>query len=69
MNVAMNIEKLKYIYNKVKIKMHDLEIGEIIGDFYEIRKPLSQGSFGKVYLGKNIENGMKVAIKVEKPEM
>ena len=49
--------------------MHDLEIGELIGDFYEIKKPLSQGSFGKVYLGKNIETGMKVAIKVERPEM
>ncbi|CAD8102996.1 unnamed protein product [Paramecium sonneborni] len=49
--------------------MHDLQQGDLIGDIYKVKKLLSQGSFGKVYIGRNIESGMKVAIKVEKQEM
>ncbi|CAD8187350.1 unnamed protein product [Paramecium octaurelia] len=49
--------------------MQELQQGELIGEKYKVKKLLSQGSFGKVYLGRNIENGMKVAIKVEKQEM
>ncbi|CAD8195479.1 unnamed protein product [Paramecium pentaurelia] len=49
--------------------MNELQQGDLIGNIYKVKKLLSQGSFGKVYLGRNIESGMKVAIKVEKQEM
>ncbi|CAD8095179.1 unnamed protein product [Paramecium primaurelia] len=49
--------------------MYELQQGDMIGDIYKVKKLLSQGSFGKVYIGKNIESGMKVAIKVEKQEI
>ncbi len=31
---------------------------------FDITKPIGQGSFSKVYLGKNELTGMKVAVKV-----
>ncbi|CAK93795.1 unnamed protein product (macronuclear) [Paramecium tetraurelia] len=49
--------------------MYELQLGDLIGNVYKVKKLLSQGSFGRVYLGRNIESGMKVAIKVEKQEI
>ncbi|CAD8045667.1 unnamed protein product [Paramecium sonneborni] len=49
--------------------MEELQKGEIIAEEYEIINKLSQGSFGKVYLGKSRLNKIEVAIKVEKNEV
>ncbi|CAK93594.1 unnamed protein product (macronuclear) [Paramecium tetraurelia] len=49
--------------------MQGLQQGDLIGKTHKVKKPLSRVSFCKVYLGRNIENGMKVAIKVEREEM
>ncbi|EDV92678.1 GH18700 [Drosophila grimshawi] len=39
---------------------------KIIGAKYQLIRMIAGGSFGDVYLGKNIESGVKVAIKIEK---
>lgn len=41
----------------------------MIANDYEILKLLSEGSFGKVYLGRSVSNNVDVAIKVEKNEV
>ncbi|CAD8194768.1 unnamed protein product [Paramecium pentaurelia] len=49
--------------------MSDIQQGQIVANLYKVLKLLSQGSFGKVYLGKNLKTGESVAIKVEKQQM
>jgi serine/threonine protein kinase len=49
--------------------MDNFKQGYIIAEEYEIVTPLSQGSFGRVFLGRSKTKNMNVAIKVEKNEM
>ncbi|CAD8137442.1 unnamed protein product [Paramecium pentaurelia] len=49
--------------------MEELKKGDIIAEEYEIVNLLSQGSFGKVFLGKSRSKKIEVAIKVEKNEV
>ncbi|CAD8176568.1 unnamed protein product [Paramecium pentaurelia] len=49
--------------------MQDFKPGDIIAQDYQILSLLSQGSFGKVYLGRSQSMNLKVAIKVEKSEV
>lgn len=51
------------------MQIYEFQKGDIIDNKYEILKLLSQGSFGKVYVGKCLVSKVKVAIKVEKIEM
>lgn len=37
----------------------------VVGEKYQIERKLGGGSFGDVFLGKNIEDGCRVAIKLE----
>jgi hypothetical protein len=38
--------------------------GDLVGQF-EIKKRISKGTFGELYVGRDIYNGMKYAIKVQ----
>jgi hypothetical protein len=38
--------------------------GDLV-DQYEIKKRISKGTFGELYVGRDIYNGMKYAIKVQ----
>ncbi|CAM8966954.1 unnamed protein product [Rhodiola kirilowii] len=37
----------------------------VIGDEFKLGRKIGSGSFGEVYLGVNVKNGMEVAIKLE----
>jgi tRNA A-37 threonylcarbamoyl transferase component Bud32 len=47
----------------------DISAGDIIGDRYKVLAHVSSGAMGKVYLAENLAIGLKVAIKLLKPEL
>ena len=55
-NIITNPEKLKLIAN-------DCFLPEFDTDDYEYIEPIGEGSFGKIYSVKNIDNGNKYALK------
>src|SRR5260370_19056601 len=47
----------------------DINAGDIVGDRYRIVAHVGGGAMGKVYLAENLAIGLKVAIKLLKPEL
>ncbi|HEX8954225.1 MAG TPA: serine/threonine-protein kinase, partial [Polyangia bacterium] len=46
-----------------------VDIGDIVGDRYKVVRPIGHGAMGKVFLAENQAIGLKVAIKLLKPEL
>ncbi len=46
-----------------------VDTGDIIGERYKIVRPIGHGAMGKVFLAENTAIGLKVAIKLLKPEL
>jgi tRNA A-37 threonylcarbamoyl transferase component Bud32 len=47
----------------------EVEIGDLIGDRYRVVRPIGHGAMGKVFLAENQTIGLRVAIKLLKPEL
>jgi hypothetical protein len=47
----------------------DISVGDVVGDRYRIVAHVGGGAMGKVYLAENLAIGLKVAIKLLKPEL
>ena len=48
---------------------HQVEIGDVLGERYRILEPIGHGAMGKVFLAENIAIGLRVAVKLLKPEL
>jgi tRNA A-37 threonylcarbamoyl transferase component Bud32 len=46
-----------------------VEIGDIVGERYRVVRPIGHGAMGKVFLAENQAIGLRVAIKLLKPEL
>jgi predicted Ser/Thr protein kinase len=46
-----------------------VEVGDIVGERYRVVRPLGHGAMGKVFLAENQAIGLRVAIKLLKPEL
>ncbi len=46
-----------------------VEVGDIVGERYKVVRPIGHGAMGKVYLAENQAIGLRVAIKLLKPEL
>ncbi|HEY2744760.1 MAG TPA: serine/threonine-protein kinase [Polyangia bacterium] len=46
-----------------------VEVGDIVGERYRVMRPIGHGAMGKVYLAENQAIGLRVAIKLLKPEL
>ncbi|MDB4971249.1 MAG: protein kinase [Myxococcales bacterium] len=46
-----------------------VEPGDIIGERYRIVRPIGHGAMGKVFLAENLAIGLRVAVKLLKPEL
>jgi tRNA A-37 threonylcarbamoyl transferase component Bud32 len=46
-----------------------VEIGDIVGERYRVLRPIGHGAMGKVFLAENQAIGLRVAIKLLKPEL
>ena len=46
-----------------------VEAGDIVGERYRVVRPIGHGAMGKVYLAENQAIGLRVAIKLLKPEL
>src|SRR5947207_8814227 len=45
------------------------QTGDIYVGRYEVLRPLGEGSMGRVYLGRQLDGGRQVVIKVMRPEL
>lgn len=48
---------------------HEVAVGDILGDRYKVIRPIGHGAMGKVFLAENEAIGLRVAIKLLKPEL
>ena len=46
-----------------------VDAGDVVGDRYRIVRPIGHGAMGKVFLAENQAIGLRVAIKLLKPEL
>ena len=46
-----------------------VEAGDIVGERYRVVRPIGHGAMGKVFLAENQAIGLRVAIKLLKPEL
>jgi tRNA A-37 threonylcarbamoyl transferase component Bud32 len=46
-----------------------VEANDIIGDRYRVVRPIGHGAMGKVFLAENLAIGLRVAVKLLKPEL
>ena len=46
-----------------------LEVGDLVGERYRVVRPIGHGAMGKVFLAENQAIGLRVAIKLLKPEL
>jgi len=47
----------------------EVDVDDVVGERYRVLRPLGHGAMGKVFLAENQAIGLKVAIKVLKPEL
>ncbi|MGZ3443698.1 MAG: serine/threonine-protein kinase, partial [Polyangia bacterium] len=47
----------------------EVAVGDIVGERYRVLRPLGHGAMGKVFLAENQAIGLRVAIKLLKPEL
>ena len=47
----------------------EVDVADVVGERYRVLRPLGHGAMGKVFLAENQAIGLKVAIKVLKPEL
>jgi len=46
-----------------------VDVGDIVGERYKVLRPIGHGAMGKVFLAENEAIGLRVAIKLLKPEL
>ncbi|MCU1277249.1 MAG: serine/threonine protein kinase [bacterium] len=47
----------------------EVEVGDIVGERYRVIRPIGHGAMGKVFLAENQAIGLRVAIKLLKPQL
>lgn len=57
-----------YFAKKCVVILGMVNEGDLV-DQYEIKRRISKGTFGELYIGRDIYNGMKYAIKVQSEKL